>query len=530
VIIHSYTNCVTEVAFRSTETYADPYNDVDLDVAFTGPKGKQVRIPAFWAGDNVWKVRFAAPERGTWKYATTCSRADDAGLQDQKGAVIARRYKGSNDLLKRGRLRVAESRRTLETADGTPFFWLGDTWWMGLCSRIDWPQGFQALVADRVAKGFSVIQIIAGPLPDMDAFDPRGRNEAGYPFSEGFERLNPAYYDLADLKIGHLVGSGLVPCIVGMWGYYLPQIGVERVKRYWRYVVARYAAYPVVWCIAGEATMPYYLSKAKEEEAKFQRKGWTEVAASVRKVDGFHNPITIHPTQFGHLQVEDPSVLDLDMLQTGHGGFESIGNTGDSVNVARNHEPRMPVLVGEVNYEGILGRSWQDVQRMAFWVAVLNGACGHTYGASGIWQMSTKEQPYGLSPHGHSWGNTPWQEAARLPGSTQLGLARKLLVSLRWWEMEPHGEWVEPAWEKTKIGGCCAAGVPGKLRVIYAPMLWDAPLVKGIEPGVSYEAFYFNPIDGKKVPIGRAEPTGEGTWRPPTPPEAHDWVIVMTAS
>ena len=53
---------------------------------------------------------------------------------------------------------------------------------MGLTTRLDWPDGSRWLAAARAKKGFSVVQIIAGPYPDMDAWDPRGRNEAGFPF------------------------------------------------------------------------------------------------------------------------------------------------------------------------------------------------------------------------------------------------------------------------------------------------------------------------------------------------------------
>ena len=61
--------------------------------------------------------------------------------------------------------------------DGEPFYWMGDTWWMGLTTRLDWPAGFHALTVDRVEKGFSVIQIVAGLYPDMDPFDERGAND-----------------------------------------------------------------------------------------------------------------------------------------------------------------------------------------------------------------------------------------------------------------------------------------------------------------------------------------------------------------
>src|SRR5205085_12453744 len=84
--------------------------------------------------------------------------------------------------------------------------------------------------------------------------------EAGYPWQPEYTRINPAYFDMADLRIQYLAEHGLTPCIVGAWGYYLPLLGLDRMKQHWRNMVARWGAYPVVWCLAGEGTMPYYLS------------------------------------------------------------------------------------------------------------------------------------------------------------------------------------------------------------------------------------------------------------------------------
>jgi hypothetical protein len=387
---------------------------------------------------------------------------------------------------------------------------------------MDWPHGFKDIAADRVAKGFNVVQIIAGPYPDMDAFDPRARNEVGFPFEKGFESINPKYFAHADLKLAYLVESGLLPCIVGMWGYYLLEIGVDRVKRFWRYIIARYGAYPVVWCAAGEGTMPWYLSTTHDEDAARQRAGWTEVCRSIRAVDGFRNILTIHPTTFGHEQVDDASVIDLNMLQTGHSGYESIQPTINAVRAAYALKPPIPLIDSEVNYEGILGKSWQDVQRLCFWHSIVNGACGHTYGANGIWQCSTVREPYGTSPHGRCWGNTPWQEAANLPGSTQLGLARKFLMNLDWHLMEPHPEWVEG-------DAAGAAGVPRVLRLVYSPMVWDPPRLKELETDVTYDAFYFDPVIGAEHRLGTVVPEVDGTWMPPVFPEMHDWVILLRA-
>ena len=527
---HVPQNAMLELAFRASRQYDDPYNDVDLDVVFTPPEGEPFRVPAFWAGDNVWKVRFTGEESGEYRFETIVSPEGDAGLHKQGGKITVRPYAGVNPLLRHGRMRVADDRRHFEHRDGTPFFWVGDTWWMGLTARLDWPQGFKELTADRAAKGFNTIQIIAGPYPDMDAWDPRGMNEAGYPFAEGFARINPAYYDHADLKIGHLVQSGLMPCIVGMWGYYLPQIGVEKIKRFWRYLVARYGAYPVVWCICGEGTMPWYLSETRDEDAAAQKQGWTQVMAHVRAIDGYRNLISIHPTQYGREQVDEPSLMDFEMLQTGHGDLESVPNTIDSVRTAVSREPVMPVINSEVNYEGILGRAWQNVQRLCFYHSVLNGTAGHTYGANGIWQMSTQAQPYGPSPHGNCWGNTPWQEAAQLPGSRQIGLGGAFLRRFPWWECRRHPEWINESSNEHDAYGPIAVGIPGKLRIVYIPLCWGAPCVKALEAHIHYHAHYFDPCTGKEVPLSCVQPDKDGNWSAPLPPEVHDWLLVLEAT
>ncbi|MFN8009759.1 MAG: DUF4038 domain-containing protein, partial [Terriglobia bacterium] len=336
-------------------------------------------------------------------------------------------------LYKHGPLKIASDQRHFEHRDGTPFFWLGDTWWMGLCQRLRFPEDVHYLAADRIKKGFTVIQIVAGLYPDMPEFDPRGANEAGYPWERGYTRINPAYFDQADLRIQFLVENGLVPCLVGCWGYFLPVMGLAKIKQHWRYMVARWGAYPVIWCLAGEGTMPYYLSKTPEEDKTAQKKGWTEVARYVRQIDALRHPLTIHPSETAHDTVEDSAVIDFDMLQTGHSDRSSIPKTVRLLTSSLDHVPKMPVVDGEVCYEGILEASRQEVQRFMFWACILSGAGGHTYGANGIWQVNTAKQPFGPSPHGRSWGDTPWDEAAQLPGSRQLGLAKSLLVRYPWW-------------------------------------------------------------------------------------------------
>lgn len=520
-------NCATEWSFVSGKQYRDPFHEVELDVVIQDPTRQEYRVPAFWAGENTWTVRHAAPGAGKYKYRTICSDKSNGDLHERRGELTVSPYTGENPLYRHGPVRVASDRRHFEHADGTPFFWLGDTWWMGLCQRLHWPDDFRVLAADRVRKGFTVVQIVAGLYPDMPQFDPRGANEAGYPWERDYARINPAYFDMADLRIQYLVAQGIVPCVVGGWGYYLPVLGLDRMKQHWRYLVARWGAYPVVWCLAGEGTMPYYLSASKESDRALQKRGWTEVGAYVRGIDAYHHPVTIHPSDTARDSVEDQSVLDFDMLQTGHSDRASIPNTVRRVTGSLPRSPKMPVLVGEVCYEGIMEASRQEVQRFMFWACMLSGAAGHTYGANGVWQVNTAEQPYGLSPHGRSWGDVPWDVAYQLPGSRQLGFAKALLGRFAWWRMEPHPEWVAPHWTDGDFMRPYAAGIPDELRVVFLPAPGGGAKVKQLETAVQWRAFFADPATGKEHAIGTVKADANGDWQMPDPPVIQDWVCVL---
>ena len=527
-MIRTMRNCMQELTFSSSEASAQPFLDAELTAVFVGPGGEEMAVPGFWAGGNVWKVRFAPPAEGVWRFRTVCSDESNGGLHDRVGEVEAVPYSGGNPLLERGRLRVSADRRHLEYGDGTPFFWLGDTWWMGLCQRLEWPQEFQELAADRARKGFNVVQIVAGLYPDVPpTYDPRGANEAGFPLSPDHAVINPAYFDMADLRIAHLVHCGLTPAVLFCWGYWLPVLGKEKMRRFMRYVVARWGAHPVVWSLAGEATMAYYLSETKEEDAARQREGWTRMARSLRETDGHRNMVTVHPTRVGRDQVSDESVLDFEWLQTGHNGLLSLADNVEYVRAAVAREPRMPTLVSEANYEGIRGLAWEDVQRISFWSAVLNGSCGYTYGANGIWQVNRPGQPFGPSPHGRGWGDMPWQEAARLPGSAQLGAAADFLRTLPWHKMTPHPEWAAGAYSKEgNVMGQHAAGTDD-LRIIYAPNTRGVPKALALPPGSRWNITYFNPVKGSAEEMGAAEADAEGICPLPRTQDMHDFVYVL---
>jgi hypothetical protein len=249
----------------------------------------------------------------------------------------------------------------------------------------------------------------------------------------------------------------------------------------------------------------------------------------LRRIDPFHRLVTGHPPRSARFSFTDPSVLDFDMLQTGHSDRRSIPNTIRLIRGSRAAMPTLPVVLGEVTYEGILDTCFEDVQRFMVWSSFLSGTAGHTYGANGIWQLNRREQPYGKSPHGGNWGNRPWDDAMNLPGSRQVGLAKRLFEKFDWWKFEPHPEWA--SWQRvgSKHGEFevpYAAGIAGKVRVIYVPFA-ESVVLHGLKAGSSYSIRQFDPRNGemKKPRTVNADPRGDLVCAPES--SAGDWVAIL---
>jgi hypothetical protein len=522
---------MVEWTVESAKRYRDPFNDVDVDVVFT-KDGQSWRVPTFWRGGARWTVRFTPPSPGIYEYHLESTDISNPDLNGHPGKVTVSAYSGPSVLLKHGPIKISPNKRYFEHQDGTPFYWLGDTWWMGLSTRLTW-MGFQTLTADRKAKGFTVVQTVAGlvPLEETCPLDPGCGNEGGQAWEARFSRINPGYFDYADRRIELLIDSGIVPAIVGAWDNVLPQIGVPKLERHWRYIIARYGAYPVLWILGGEVASPLNAPGPS---------GWAQVARYIRATDPYHHPLTAHEGLPEDSPLEDESLLDFRLFQPSHFGWGSIG-----VEVAQldlhfaRRDVTKPLVVGEIGYERLGETHLEDFQRVAFWLAMLNGAAGHTYGAAGTWESYSAEPSWPRK----RWSFLTWEEGMKLPGSYQLGLGAKLLREYEWWRFEPHPEWITPRgttllqprggkhfhidlvgewsgwpelpanapvseWKKQNGNFHLpyAAGIPGRVRFIYLPNFSlfppDPPTVLGIERGVTYRAYYWEPSLGVRVDLG----------------------------
>jgi hypothetical protein len=546
---------VAEWNIESQKSYADPFNDVDVDVIFT--RGDQSwRVPTFWRGGQRWTVRFAPPAPGSYSYHLESTDKSNPDLNGHSGRIKITTHSGSNPLFRHGGVRVSPNKRYFEHADGTPFFWLGDTWWAGLSDRLPW-EGFTNLTADRRAKGFTVVQIVAGLVPDEEAPpDPGFCNEGGCVWDSQFKQLNPKYFDYADRRIQYLVDHGLVPAIVGGWRYVLPKIGVARMKKHWRYIIARYGAYPVFWLGGGEVFDPPPEVERKLGSTEWfkalKMPGWTEVVRYIRATDPYHHPLAVHgvdPPFDSSLQ--DESLTDFELFQAGHRGWPSIATEIALLNkyYARTTVTK-PLVVGEIGYEKQVGENYEDYQRAAFWLAMLNGAAGFTYGNISMADAYRADQPF----HRTQLSLYTWDEAMHFPGATQIAIGAALLKQYPWWEISPHPEWVTPRGttllepndkgagfnidmlealaqkqppsdDELPLGEWhdvhgnwrlpYAAGVSGEVRFIYLPHVSYSkgnvvPRVLGLEPGIRYHAYYWQPDLGVKYDLGVVERVANG--------------------
>lgn len=560
---------VHELELVASREPADPWAEIELDVELTDPDGTVRVVPAFWAGGRSWRVRYSSRLAGTHSYRTVVRAGEDTGLEGREGVLTIAGYQGPNPLLLHGAPTVAPDGRHLMHADGTPFLWLADTWWSALTARFRWPDTFETLTADRVAKGFNVIQLVAGLVPEFGLFSPLMASEGGQPWQDrGQGPINPGFYDVPDLKIDHLVANGLVPCIVGGWGSWAGVLGREKVLQHWRYLVARYAAYPVVWCLAGEVEQAIAFapmdgqphagdvsifdmdSDEQVARGKAQAAIWEEASRLVARIDPFERIRTVHPcpglawSSSGAFESRDS--FELDMLQTGHSGVPTVPETMEHVLASLAHGDK-PVINGECSYEGIGGSCWEDVQRFLFWSHMLSGTAGHTYGTMPISTFSSREDHY-LPPSRAC--SADWEDAIEWRGAAHVGVGRRILERLRWWELRPAPEAIEPHAGPDNWFCSYAARHPDGSVVVYVPGLGtSAPkpnhmletlgrrtMLVGLTPGRRYRATYVDPRTGAEWSsvVFEAEEGGrplaglaDATRYARDAPTWEDWVLIV---
>jgi Protein of unknown function (DUF4038)/Domain of unknown function (DUF5060) len=533
-----------EVVLRARRAYGNPYLDVDVWAEVTGPDGRTRRVYGFWDGDDAWRVRIAPMAPGAWRWVTGASAADD-GLAGQAGAIECAPptpEQVAADPLARGFLRVSPNRRYLMHADGTPFFWLGDTCWMA-AARVGFADGaFERYFLDRRAKGFNVVLMYVGfpawspAHTGLGGWDPNDHvpNEGGPVFLERYTRINPAYFQWLDRRIAWLNAHGFVP-------YLLPArrdnintsdgMGLAGYWPYLRYAAARYGAYALVWGLQGE--LDYQHASSMEEANRLGHD-----LAFERNPHG--HPITFHPLRFTGDRFNRANWLDVHLVQSGHTRASIHGRAIDDPFKAWHLRPTRPVVYEEPWYEGMGdsrlrlaglpdARATTDHIRQQGYAGVLQGARGYTYGAHGLWNWTTDD---GRFVHARLFAESePWWTAMAYPGSGQMIHLKAFFTGIAWWELEPARDLISPFdYEPANPDRtwAFAAATPAR-RVVAAYLEAECPPVTlhDLRPA-PYRARWFDPRTGAWQAIdGGARPSADGAWPAPPAPDRQDWALLL---
>lgn len=312
-----------------------------------------------------------------------------------------------------------------------------------MTSRLSIPL-FKKLAKLRAKQGFTVIQIVIGIPPETENYD---------------IPLNKTYLNEVEKKLNILWENNLVPCIVGGWGHHIDILGENGVKELWGKILKLTKNKPAVYCLCGEADIfPKRLRLFKSLLLKNRLRKWERIAKFIKECDSQHL-LTVHiqSQRSSRKLFGNPDWLDINSIQSGH-SKNSIPFMVKSILASK----KMMINL-EPWYEGILGNFDEYYQRIAFWLCVLSGAKGYSYGAHGIWQMANKDN---FMRH---WGKSDWRKSIKFQGAEQLGKSAEFLKNYPWWEIMPDFGIINPSWSSDNPYNPVAAAVGNNHIFIYFP-------------------------------------------------------------
>lgn len=79
-------DAILEISFEDSARYANKFFDVDVVAVFTSPNGVQHRVPGFYYGGDLWRVRFRPDLPGDWTYTYNFTGMD--GFSETGGGTF----------------------------------------------------------------------------------------------------------------------------------------------------------------------------------------------------------------------------------------------------------------------------------------------------------------------------------------------------------------------------------------------------------------------------------------------------------
>lgn len=461
---------------------ANPFT-VRFSARVTRPDGSTFTLPGFYYGDGKWMIRVSYDALGTWSFTT------DSTQPELNGKTVSFECGPNTNPAVHGGLKVDPAHpHHFIYEDGTRHFLLGyECDWLWALDTFDpalktvnpfldklVANGFNFVILNTYAHDCSWRKGKTGP----DDFGPpplyawAGTNEA-----PDHSRFNLDYWKHYDLMMQALYERGITAHIllkVYNKSVKWPKIGSVEDDMFFRWVIARYAAFPnVVWDLSKEA------HNEKSLEYKLGRFRF------IRENDPYHRLVTIHDDDKA---VEGGKYDELTDFRTDqqHSKFHETA-------LRQRARKAWPIVNAEFGYEagpkGLADKTYNVVQPIEefvrrAWEVSLAGAYTAYYYTYTAWDVVRPE-------------DTP-------PGYAIFKRMRDYFEKTKYWELEPADALVS-------AGYCLASR--GKEYVVFQNQA--APFTLKIE-GASglLVAEWFEPLSGKTAPAGELK-NGDNTLTPP---------------
>lgn len=427
------------------------------------------------------------------------------------------------------RLKVADNKRFLVSADGKPFFWLGDTAWE-LFHRLS-REDADKYLKNRAERRFTVVQAVV--LAELDGLNvPNAYGERPLVDHDPL-KPNEAYFIHVDWIVKRANALGIYVGMLPTWGDKWnkkwgagPEIFTPaNAEAFGEWLGRRYKDASIIWVLGGDRPID---SAAQIDITRAMARG-------LRKGDGGAHLRTFHPTggNGSSTWFHHDDWLDFNMRQNGH--VAEFTGRYDATRADYDRSPPKPILDGEPIYEDHpvafdakkFGHSiGSDIRRPLYW-NLFEGAFGHTYGHHSVWQMWAPPATPINSPL------MPWFEAIDQPGAAQMQHGRALMESRPFLTRVPDPDIIVTSTIPTNVPGAgryrfaATRDASGSYAMVYAPVGRPFTVKMSTITGPSVKAWWFNPRTGAATAIGSFPSTGEKTFTPPDAGEMLDWVLVL---
>ena len=469
-------------AFKAATKGVNPFMVV-FNVAMKGPDGESLTLPGFFDGDGTWKARVSPTVEGPWSLVT---RSEVKELDGQTAMFTCVKNASLNT---HGLLRVdKEHPRHFIFDDGARFFMQGyeyDWLWALDMDKHGVPTVEKSL--DILARhGFNYVILNSYAHDTTWRPGKTGSDDYGpallYPWEGTNEqpdqsRMNLAYWQHYDRVMTALSERGIqAHMLIKVYNKQVkwPAQGSAEEKMFFRWLVARYAAYPnIIWDFSKEAH--------NEKDLAYKQ----GVLKFFRETDPYHHLTTVHDDDKANDSGAYDGLTDLRADQQ-HGRFHET--------ILRQRERRAwPVANVESDYECGPG-----------------GLNDKTYGKvmtpeqtlSTLWDI---QMAGGYIAYYYTY--TAWDVIRPLdvpPGYAYLKHFGDFWRATEYWKFEPADQLVNSGW-------CLAQ--PGREYVVFQHQA--RPFTLEISSAKSpLSAEWFNPHTGKRIAAGSFD-NGAASFAPP---------------